>query len=668
MRVSRSLTIKQMAMVASVSMAFVLVFCTILLFHFVQQSRFTTATQLESIARSVREPLSAAILKADIPEAEAILSRIQPAGIVSRADVVLPNQFQALRMRFIPERPVPVTVTRLFELPVQISLPIYSLERPANPQPLAYLVLQADSYRMYKFVMSALATLVTAYLLLVLMLTVALTWCINRLMVRPLRRIARELNDLSQQERLGHQLTLPRLHHDDEIGMLVRSYNRNQQSLVRQHDELSIQSTRFPVSELPNKAFLLAMLEQTVARPQSAALIVVACETLQDAAGVLEESQREMLLLTLVEKLRAAIPPQMVLAQVSGYDFAILADCLAEPWQAVTLSKQVLTIINERLPLHGLQLRPYASVGIAMFHAGLSAEQFYRRAVSAAVTARRKGKNQIEFFDPEQMEKAQRRLMEEHDIMTALDNQQFAIWLQPQVACASGEICGAEVLLRQRQADGSWSLPPALIERIESCGLIIPVGYWVMEEACRQLAAWQSQGIMLPLSVNVSLLQLLEHDRGEEMLKLIARYRIAPGTLILEVTESCRMDDPQDVMARLRPLREAGVQIALDDFGMGYAGLHQLQQMKALPVDILKIDKVFIDMLPEDVSMVPAMIQLARGLSLRIVAEGVENDAQYRWLQAAGVEVLQGHLFGCALPQEAFSARYLSPAREDENL
>mgnify|MGYP002774058334 FL=1 len=586
MRVSRSLTIKQMAMVASVSMAFVLVFCTILLFHFVQQSRFTTATQLESIARSVREPLSAAILKADIPEAEAILSRIQPAGIVSRADVVLPNQFQALRMRFIPERPVPVTVTRLFELPVQISLPIYSLERPANPQPLAYLVLQADSYRMYKFVMSALATLVTAYLLLVLMLTVALTWCINRLMVRPLRRIARELNDLSQQDRLGHQLTLPRLHHDDEIGMLVRSYNRNQQSLVRQHDELSIQSTRFPVSELPNKAFLLAMLEQTVARPQGAALIVVACETLQDAAGVLKESQREMLLLTLVEKLRAAIPPQMVLAQVSGYDFAILADGLAEPWQAVTLSKQVLTIINERLPLHGLQLRPYASVGIAMFHAGLSAEQFYRRAVSAAVTARRKGKNQIEFFDPEQMEKAQRRLMEEHDIMTALDNQQFAIWLQPQVACASGEICGAEVLLRQRQADGSWSLPPALIERIESCGLIIPVGYWVMEEACRQLAAWQSQGIMLPLSVNVSLLQLLEHDRGEEMLKLIARYRIAPGTLILEVTESCRM----------------------------------------------------------------------------------ENEAQYRWLQTAGVEVLQGHLFGCALPQEAFSVRYLSPVREDANL
>ena len=664
MRVSRSLTIKQMAMVAGVSMAFVLVFCSILLFHFVQQSRFITATQLESIARSVREPLSAAILKADIPEAEAILGRIQPAGIVSRADVVLPNQFQALRMRFIPERPVPVMVTRVFELPVQISLPVYSLERPANPQPIAYLVLQADSWQTYKFVMSVLSTLVTAYFLLVLILTVAITWCINRLIVRPLRKLARELNDVAPQDRLGHQLTLPRLHHDDEIGLLVRSYNRNQQTLLRQHDELTLQSTRFPVSELPNKAFLMALLEQTVARPQSSALLVIACETLQDTAGVLKETQREILLLTLVEKLRGIIPPRMVLAQISGYDFAILAHGMSEPWHAVTLSKQVLTVINERLPLQGIQLRPCASVGIAMFNGELSAEQLYRRAFSAAIAARHKGKNQIEFFDPAQMEKAQRRLMEEHDILTALDNHQFAIWLQPQVDAASGEVCGAEVLLRQRQPDGSWSLPTDLIERIEACGLMVPVGYWVMEEACRQLAAWQSLGIMLPLSVNVSLLQLLHHDRGTEMLTLLDRYRIAPGTLVLEITESRHLDDPQTVVSLLRPLREAGVRIALEDFGMGYAGLRQLQHMKSLPVDILKIDKAFIDMLPEDTSMVPAIIQLARGLNLRIVAEGVEKEAQYHWLQAAGVDVVQGFLFGCALSQEAFMTQFLRGKNE----
>lgn len=132
MRVSRSLTIKQMAMVTAVTMVFVFVFCVILLFHAIQQNRYNTASQLESIARSIREPLSAAILKGDIPQAESIIKSIRPAGVVSQADVVLPNQFQALRMNFIPERPVPVMVKRLFELPVQISLPVYSLQRPAN--------------------------------------------------------------------------------------------------------------------------------------------------------------------------------------------------------------------------------------------------------------------------------------------------------------------------------------------------------------------------------------------------------------------------------------------------------------------------------------------------------------------------------------------------------
>lgn len=662
MRVSRSLTIKQMAMVSAVTMLFVFIFCVILLFHSVQQNRYNTASQLESIARSVREPLSASILKGDIPEAESILKRIQPAGIVSRADVVLPNQFQALRMSFIPERPVPMMVMRLFELPVQISLPLYSLERPANPQPLAYLVLQADSYRMYKFVMSWVATLVTTYLLLTLMLSVALTWCINRLIVHPLRRIARELNDLSPQEHMGHQLPLPRLHHDDEIGMLVRSYNINQQRVLRQQEELSSNATRFPVSDLPNKAFLMALLEQTVARQQTTALMVIACETLQDTAGVLKESQREMLLLTLVEKVKSVLAPRMVLTQVSGYDLVVIAHGVKEPWHAITLGQQVLTVINERLPIQGIQLRPSASIGIAMYYGGLTAEQLYRRAFSAAFTARRKGKNQIQFFDPEQMEKAQQRLTEESDILTAMDNRQFALWLQPQVNLRTGEVTSAEALLRMQQPDGMWELPEGMIERIESCGLMVTVGYWVLEESCRQLAAWQQRGITLPLSVNLSALQLMHPTMVPEMLELIHRYRIQPHTLILEVTESRCIDNPDDAVAILKPLRNAGIRIALDDFGMGYSGLRQLQHMKTLPVDVLKIDKTFVEGLPEDCSLVQAIIQMAHSLNLHVIAEGIETDAQREWLAAAGVESGQGFLFDRAVPTDIFEKRYLADA------
>ena len=662
MRVSRSLTIKQMAMVSAVTMLFVFIFCVILLFHSVQQNRYNTASQLESIARSVREPLSASILKGDIPEAESILKRIQPAGIVSRADVVLPNQFQALRMSFIPERSVPMMVMRLFELPVQISLPLYSLERPANPQPLAYLVLQADSYRMYKFVMSWVATLVTTYLLLTLMLSVALTWCINRLIVHPLRRIARELNDLSPQEHMGHQLPLPRLHHDDEIGMLVRSYNINQQRVLRQQEELSSNATRFPVSDLPNKAFLMALLEQTVARQQTTALMVIACETLQDTAGVLKESQREMLLLTLVEKVKSVLAPRMVLTQVSGYDLVVIAHGVKEPWHAITLGQQVLTVINERLPIQGIQLRPSASIGIAMYYGGLTAEQLYRRAFSAAFTARRKGKNQIQFFDPEQMEKAQQRLTEESDILTAMDNRQFALWLQPQVNLRTGEVTSAEALLRMQQPDGTWELLEGMIERIESCGLMVTVGYWVLEESCRQLAAWQQRGITLPLSVNLSALQLMHPTMVPEMLELIHRYRIQPHTLILEVTESRCIDNPDDAVAILKPLRNAGIRIALDDFGMGYSGLRQLQHMKTLPVDVLKIDKTFVDGLPEDCSLVQAIIQMAHSLNLHVIAEGIETDAQREWLAAAGVESGQGFLFDRAVPTDIFEQRYLADA------
>lgn len=662
MRVSRSLTIKQMAMVSAVTMLFVFIFCVILLFHSVQQNRYNTASQLESIARSVREPLSASILKGDIPEAESILKRIQPAGIVSRADVVLPNQFQALRMSFIPERPVPMMVMRLFELPVQISLPLYSLERPANPQPLAYLVLQADSYRMYKFVMSWVATLVTTYLLLTLMLSVALTWCINRLIVHPLRRIARELNDLSPQEHMGHQLPLPRLHHDDEIGMLVRSYNINQQRVLRQQEEVSNNATRFPVSDLPNKAFLMALLEQTVARQQTTALMVIACETLQDTTGVLKESQREMLLLTLVEKIKSVLAPRMVLTQVSGYDLVVIAHGVKEPWHAITLGQQVLTVINERLPIQGIQLRPSASIGIAMYYGGLTAEQLYRRAFSAAFTARRKGKNQIQFFDPEQMEKAQQRLTEESDILTAMDNRQFALWLQPQVDLRTGEVTSAEALLRMQQPDGTWELPEGMIERIESCGLMVTVGYWVLEESCRQLAAWQQRGITLPLSVNLSALQLMHPTMVPDMLELIHRYRIQPHTLILEVTESRCIDNPDDAVAILKPLRNAGIRIAIDDFGMGYSGLRQLQHMKTLPVDVLKIDKTFVKGLPEDCSLVQAIIQMAHSLNLHVTAEGIEAEAQREWLAAAGVESGQGFLFGRAVPTDTFERRYLADA------
>lgn len=403
MRISRSLTIKQMAMVAAVSTVFVLIFCAILFFHFVQQNRLTTATQLESIARAIRQPLSAAILKADIPQAEMILRRMQSAGMVSQADVVLPNQFQALRVRFIAERPVPVMITRIFELPIQISLPIYSLEKPASPQALAYLVLQADPYQASKFIMSTLSTLVTAYFLLVLMLMVAISWCMNRLITRPLRKIARELHGLSPADRPGHQLTLPPLHHDDEMGLLIRSYNRHQQTLQRLRHDPAAPTAGVAQIPLASKAYLMTRLDQIARQRQTSALLVITCETLQNRSQTLTTAQGELPGLPVAEQLGKIISPQMVLAEISGDNFAILATGMNNPQQALELSKQVLTVITEPLPQHDTPLCLSASAGVTFFDGTLNAEQVYEQAFSAALAARGKGKNQLAFFDPQKM-------------------------------------------------------------------------------------------------------------------------------------------------------------------------------------------------------------------------------------------------------------------------
>lgn len=258
MRVRRSLTIKQMATVSGVALVTLFIFIIIQLFHLVQQQRVDYSQQLESIADSVRQPLAQAVLRMDMPETQNLLNTLPPIGILSRADIVLPNQFQVQHADFTPQRPAPALVMRIFDLPIQVSMPLYPSEPiTANTQPLAYLVLQVDSYRMYQFILSTLSMMLSTYLLLTLILSVAITWCINRLLVHPLRAMARELENVPQEALLYHQLMLPAQHHDDELGALVRHYNRNQQAMVKAH----LASSRNTMTPVPD-SLLSALLEQ----------------------------------------------------------------------------------------------------------------------------------------------------------------------------------------------------------------------------------------------------------------------------------------------------------------------------------------------------------------------------------------------------------------------
>lgn len=670
LRVSRSLTIKQMATVSAVALVTICIFIVIQLFHFVQQRRVDYAQQMENVAHTVRQPLSEAVLKADIPQAERILNTLKPAGILSRADVVLPNAFQALHADFAPEKPVPRFVARLFELPVQITLPLYSVERSGLPKPIAYLVLQADSSRVYQFLLSTLSTMITTYLLLALILSVAISWCINRLIVHPLRNISRELQELPPPAILTHKLALPHNHRDDEIGMLIRSYNRNQQVLESIHDEMSRLTTHFAVTDLPNRALFLALLDQHIRHRHSQqpwGLMVIRIETLQEANGVLSDEQRDTLMLTLVEKIRSTIDDHTLLAQTGPSDFALLMKRAHNPFRAMRLARNLMLRINQPVNLYQLQLRPNASIGLALHDDNsVSAGEQLVRATSAMMSARHQGKNQILFFDPALTERAQKRLTQEHDILQGLQDGQFALYLQPQINMATGELAGAEALLRMRMPDGSYGLSEEFIASAEEIGVISALGRWVFEEACRIIAGWQRHGINLPLSVNISAVQLRDASVVSHLQGLLERHRIAPGNFVLEITETAQIGDAEQAMALLRSLQQTGVAVALDDFGMGYSNLNYLHQFKALPVNKLKMDRSFVAALPDDDTMVRIVAAIADIIHLDVIAEGVETAEQRDWLLARGITIGQGYLYAEALPLSVFNQRWLASSSPSE--
>ncbi|WP_205297502.1 biofilm formation regulator HmsP [Candidatus Pantoea multigeneris] len=661
MRVNRSLTIKQMAVVSAIALITISIFIVVQLFHFVQQRRIDYAQQMENIAHTVRQPLSEAVLKADIPQAEHILNSLKPAGILSRADVVLPTAFQALHADFSPEKPVPQLVSRLFELPVQITLPLYSVEHTGLPKPLAYLVLQADSTRVYQFILSTLSTMITTYLLLALVLSVAISWCINRLMVHPLRDIARELQELPPQAILAHKLTLPPGHRDDELGMLIRSYNRNQQVVESVHDEMSRLTTHYPVTDLPNRALFLALLDQYHQQSRrDFGLMVIRIETLLEANGVVSNDQRETLTLTLAEKIRSQLDGHTLLAQTSPSDFVLLMKRANTPFRAMRLARSLMIRLNQPVALQQLQLRPNVSIGLGLNNGpDVAASELLRRATSAMMSARHQGKNQVLFFDPALTEKAQKRLTQEHDILQGLHDDHFRLYLQPQIDMRTGELVGAEALLRMRQPDGSYGLSEEFIASAEEIGVISAIGRWVFEESCRILAGWQKQGITLPLSVNISAVQLRDNSMVAHLQGLLQQHRIQPGSFVLEVTETAKIGDTAQALSLLRSLQQSGVMVALDDFGIGYSNLNYLQHFKSLPVDKLKMDRSFVAELPEDDTMLRVVVAIAEILQLEIIAEGVETHEQRDWLLARGVRVAQGYLYSEALPLDRFNPEWL---------
>ncbi|WP_340616361.1 HAMP domain-containing protein [Xenorhabdus entomophaga] len=234
LRVKRSLTIKQMAAVTGVTLVTIAIFITIQLSHLLQQRKDDYISQLNNAAVHIQTPLAEALLSSDLNKAKALLIGLKTSGILGRADVVLPNNVRVMSLDFATHRPIPELAKQVFGIPVEVNIPLYVYGvSPKTAEPQGHLILQVDSNRVYRFALNTLALMLTTYLLLALILTVAISWCVNRIIIHPLRYIARELNE----EQPPEPMSCPKSHQDDELGLLVKGYNRQVNKQKRHQNE-----------------------------------------------------------------------------------------------------------------------------------------------------------------------------------------------------------------------------------------------------------------------------------------------------------------------------------------------------------------------------------------------------------------------------------------------
>ena len=428
-------------------------------------------------------------------------------------------------------------------------------------------------------------------------------------------------------------------------------------------ERIQVLSYTDALTGLPNRRLLADRVEVAlaVAKRENTpfALLFLNLDRFKHINETLGHTFGDRVLLDVAERLKAATRQVDAVARLGGDEFVLLAH-QADENGAEAAAWRVMEALKRPFNGGDLSFTVTASIGIAMQpNDGSSFDELMRRAESAMREVKHAGRAAFRFHRPRPAQadaRSRSRMHLDHAMRQALAQGRFRLHYQPQVEIGSGQIVGAEALIRWRDPELGEIAPGEFIPVAEETGFIVPIGEWVLRQAVKQAAAWQASGMPTVVSVNVSALQFQQPGFVDGVASVLREASLAPEWLELELTESILLQDAQDAMLRLQALAQLGVKLAIDDFGTGYSSLAYL---KRFPIGRLKIDRSFISGLPldeSDAGIVCAIISMGRALRLQIIAEGVETVEQRDFLQQAGCDLFQGFLFSPALDVLAYEA------------
>ena len=491
---------------------------------------------------------------------------------------------------------------------------------------------------------------------LVLFLSVAIHLVFRINVLTPIKKLVAASEDVGR-----GQYTLVETRSEDEMGFLARAFNAMTEEVQREQAKLHRQANFDALTGLPNRMMALDRIRLEISRAKRSnerfAIFFVDLDNFKAVNDTLGHAVGDELLVAIGARVQAVIRESDIVARLGGDEFVVLAPDIGSDLKAEELAERLIKAVSEPQELAGRKVVANCSIGIALYpDNGKSMEELMANADNAMYQAKTTRDGSAIFFTEDMNIRLRERMQMEQDLNLAVAAGQLQLEFQPFFHTTDRRHRGAEVLLRWQHPERGAVDPSVFVPLAEATGQIVAIGDWVLEQACRHWAAWHKAGINPGfLAINVSRIQF-KRRISLRLAELMAQYGVPSDALELEITESVLLDDHSQMAEELDNLRGAGLTLSLDDFGTGYSSLSYLKRFR---FDVLKIDRSFVTGLPDnvdDVLLVKAILAMAKGFDIRVVAEGVENPEQLSFLNNLGCDFVQGYLLARPMNEEAYAS------------